>query len=115
MRPEVRDTAIRDIGCICCLREGEVTLASKHHLLTTGLHGNGKRRGEQFTVGLCPWHHQGVPFDGFTLARMRGIFGPSYHHHAKAFRDRYGDDESLLAVQNELIGRWRESFVGVRP
>ena len=58
MRAELRDTAIREIGCICCLHDGRGHVpCEKHHLLTTGLHGNGKRRGEAATVGLCSYHH----------------------------------------------------------
>ena len=102
----IRDTAIRGIGCICCLREGlGFRPAEKHHLLTTGLHGNGSRRGEQFTVGLCAYHHRGIG----SPAHYRS---PSLAREPKAFRARYGDDEALLAEQNRLIDIWKESFIG---
>lgn len=102
----IRDTAIREIGCICCLREGlGATPAEKHHLLTTGLHGNGKRRGEQFTVGLCQYHHRGIG----NPAQFRS---PSLAREPRSFRARYGDDEVLLAEQNRLIDIWKKSFIG---
>lgn len=104
----IRDVAIREIGCIACRKEGHGFIpAEKHHLLTTGLHGNGERRGEQFTIGLCPWHHRGIKTQGAT--------GPSLYHNPRAFRDCYGDDETLLAEQNRLIAHWRSTFVGGLP
>ena len=107
MTPELRDFAIREIGCIACLSDGRGYVpCEKHHLLTTGLHGNGKRRGEQATVGLCSYHHRGIgaPVD---------YLGPSLAREARAFRARYGSDDALLAYQDRLIGEWASRTVGV--
>lgn len=105
MRPDVRDFALREIGCICCLHDGRGYVpCEKHHLLTTGLHGNGKRRGESATVGLCPYHHRGIgnPADYGT---------PSLAREPRAFRAHYGRDDELLKMQDEMIRAWSDSFV----
>ena len=105
MNPELRDFAIREIGCIVCrLRGLGFPACEKHHLLTTGCHGTGKRRGERFTVGLRPYHHRGV---GAPTAAL----GPSYAREARAFRALYPDDV-LLAEQNERIEEWAANTIG---
>jgi hypothetical protein len=95
----IRFASIKDIGCICCRLDGfDWTYCDVHHLLTTGLHGNGERRGDEFTVGLCKWHHVGRRDDSCHWA-----IGPSYASNARAFREKYGDDEVLLTIQNTLL------------
>jgi len=113
MNANMRDVAIRDIGCICCLEMGQTSQCEKHHLLTTGLHGNGKRRGEQFTIGLCSYHHRGAHAVGGEMARQMALsYGPSYADQPRQFREVFGDDENLLRAQNEFIEIWRESIIG---
>ena len=105
MKPELRDFAIREIGCVVCRMRGLGYVAcEKHHLLTTGRHGTGKRRGEAYTVGLCQYHHRGV---GAPTAAL----GPSYAREPRAFRELY-PDALLLAEQNRRIEKWRQSSVG---
>lgn len=113
MKPAMRDVAIREIGCICCLKRGIFSHCEKHHLLTTGLHGNGKRRGEQATLGLCTFHHRGAHGVGGARAREMALnYGPSYADEPRRFREEFGDDDSLLAEQDRLIGIWRDSIIG---
>lgn len=111
MNAAMRDFAIRSIGCIACWKRGiGPTPCDKHHLLTTGLHGNGKRRGERFTIGLCTYHHQGEKAVGTRVAAlMRVDHGPSYGDNARDFRAEFGTDDELLAYQNELIEEWRKA------
>ena len=106
MKPEVRDCAIREIGCIVCRERGlGYVPCEKHHLLTTGRHGTGKRRGEQATVGLCVYHHRGV-------GQPTAAIGPSYAREARAFRALY-PDIWLLERQEELLAQWRLNTMGV--
>lgn len=107
MTPAVRDFAIREIGCIACRMDGRGYVpCEKNHLLTTGRHGNGKRRGERYTIGLCPYHHRGIG--------NPAVFGsPSLAREPRAFRARYGEDGPLLAFQNRLIEKWRASTMGI--
>ena len=116
MTHNMRDVAIREIGCICCLKRGLGYMpATKHHQLSTGRHGTGKRKGESFTCGLCQYHHQGYQYSGlqpiYTRAQALERFGPSYADSARLFRQEFGDDATLLAEQDRLIAVWRESFV----
>lgn len=107
-----RDAAIRDIGCIVCLLLGlGFVLCSKHHLLNTGHHGNGKRIGEKATVGLCDYHHQGKLVVGAALSRiLYETRGPSYADNAREFRERW-PDSLLLAEQNRRIEAYMGSVV----
>lgn len=100
----IRFSAIDDIGCIVArLRGLGKTYAERHHLLTTGLHGNGKRRGDEFTIGLNPWSHRGEPFGGLTAEECQEMFGPSYAKQAREFREEFGSDDELLEMQNEIL------------
>lgn len=99
---------LRNLGCIAChmnahqfarmLRQPEI-----HHLNLGGLAGQ-KRRGHDDTVPLCPWHHRSECVNGFSTAVMAQAFGPSLARESKAFRERYGTDDELLARVNLLIG-----------
>lgn len=95
---------IREIGCIACMQQGHRPLITEvHHLTVGGKHGQ-KRRGHEYTIGLCRWHHRGCVPQPMTKPDIaREFLGPSYHHHARAFRETYGQDDSLLKLQNELI------------
>ncbi len=109
---QMRHVALREIGCLVAYMRGlGFVPAEVHHLLTTQRHGTGKRRGEQFTIALNPWSHRGVPFGGWTAEQCRKELGPSYAREPRLFREQFGDDETLLAKQNELIATWRNSFV----
>jgi len=95
----IRFDGIKQIGCICCRLDGfDWTYAEVHHLLTTGFHGNGKRLGDEFTIGLCLFHHRGIRDDSCRWAE-----GPSYFSQAADFRERYGNDAELLLIQNEFL------------
>lgn len=98
-----RFCAIKDGGCIIARRLGLGFVPPHiHHLTFAGRHG-GKRRGDEFTIGLNPYSHVGTPFNGLTLDQCRKLFGPSYAREPRRFREVYGDDDSLLAEQNQLI------------
>lgn len=113
MRPSLRDFALRDIGCLCCRARGlGFTPAEKHHLLTTGRHGTGRRRGETATVGLCAWHHRGVCRDGLCMGEMERIYGPSYARAAAEFRRVFGSDDALLAQQAQALRDWEANIIG---
>lgn len=96
--------AIKEIGCMLAHRLdlGWVP-AEIHHLTTGGKHGN-KRLGHEHTIGLNPWSHRGVTFNGLTEAQCMELFGPSYARQPRAFRELIGPDAELLAYQNELLG-----------
>jgi cytochrome c551/c552 len=108
-----RDFIIRDIGCIACHMMGYNTPAvEKHHHTSTGKHGSGKRKGEKFTVGLCPYHHRGKAAVGSSQAlQWKEMVGPSYADDARVFRATFGTDAEMLAYQEKLIGEWQAATV----
>jgi hypothetical protein len=99
---QARFDAIHRAGCVACRKEGRVTPAEIHHLTVGGRHGQ-KRRGHRYTIGLCAFHHRGMPQDGMTRAECEGVIGPSYALTPKRFRECYGSDDELLAYQDRLI------------
>lgn len=94
-----RMDAIKAGPCVAC---HQLSITSKfpdiHHLLS-----GGRRRGHAYTIGLCQWHHRGFPFDGCTYEGMRFIYGASLAYGSKPFHERFGSDEELLQIQNELL------------
>lgn len=96
-----RFDALRSLGCIACHLDNRLRQCGDteiHHFLR-----GGKRIGHDATVPLGSWHHAGVA-NGTANAQMLAVYGPSFHRHTRAFRERYGDDAALLAKVNELIG-----------
>jgi hypothetical protein len=80
------------IGCIACAQNGRYSQPEVHHLIY-----GGKRRGDEFTVPLCPAHHRGVN-------HHESVHGPSLAHGSKPFRERFGSDDYLLAETNLRLG-----------
>ena len=95
---QARFNAFQRIGCVACHMSDRWSPADVHHLLS-----GGRRRGNRYTIPLCPWHHRGLPAAGQSLKDMRDLFGPSLALTSKDFRGEYGDDEGLLALTDGLI------------
>lgn len=73
-----------------------------HHLLS-----GGRRRGHAYTIALCPWHHRGIrPDDCRNDEEAFHKYGPSLALHPRDFKETYGSDDELLAMQNELLGEF---------
>lgn len=90
---------LQEIGCIVSRLQGNPTWPCEIHHLLSG----GRRRGHQFTIGLTPWYHRGVPNEGMTKHQMTQHYGPSLAFGSKAFRYRFGSDDFLLAEVNKFI------------
>ena len=86
---------IVQIGCLACLRFGLHSDPDVHHLNLGGRAGQ-ERLGDDFTIGLCPWHHRGI------LPPMLPV-GPSLAKESRKFREFFGSDAELLMEQNRLI------------
>lgn len=61
------------------------------------------RRGHRFGYAACMWHHRGRVGDGWNHAHMRRHFGPSLMDGSRLFRDTYGSDDELIALQDEVL------------
>lgn len=75
-----------EIGCVACWIEIRDHVACEVHHVLEG----GKRMGHRYTVGLCPWHHRGIPHEGLTAEST------SLALNLRSFRVRYGDDLHLV-------------------
>ena len=91
-----RFDAFRRIGCVACRKLRITRDADVHHLLS-----GGKRRGHQYTIPLCPWHHRSQAF--VSRAEAERVMGPSLALSPRKFRERFGSDEELLQYTNRLI------------
>jgi hypothetical protein len=103
---EHRYRRLKEMGCIACRLEGERLAqcgpTEIHHLNEGGKAGQ-KRRGDEFTIALGKWHHQGVSVGNATNAGMARLFGPSLAKQSREFRKRYGSDDELLAKTDQRI------------
>lgn len=95
---------MQQLGCAACSQYFRDSQADVHHLLS-----GGRRRGHQFTIPLCPWHHRGVPPDGFSIGVAEATFGPSLARSPRKFRSKFGSDEELLEYVNSRIAILREA------
>lgn len=96
---------IRELGCVACRLRGRawpVMEVEIHHLLD-----GGRRIGHDATIGLCHYHHQAKrlpwPDFGYSLHVERLGLGPSLEREPRRFREVFGQDRDLLALQNQLI------------
>lgn len=96
---------IREIGCLPCRKVGFYTVPEVHHLNLDG-HAGQVRRGDEYTIGLCPYHHQGTPHPAFLPDEVRDILGPSLKRLPNKFREVFGSDDTLLEWENELIAAY---------
>lgn len=99
-----RYAQLRFLGCIACRLNDNGLWCGKpevNHLVFNGYRA--LSGGNQASVPLGIYHHRGQPLMGKTVTWMRETFGPSLHGESKAFHERYGTDQMLLALTNELL------------
>jgi hypothetical protein len=76
-----------------------------HHINTGDLAGQ-KQLGQDDTVALGDYHHQGTPKRGFNSASMRAKYGPNLFDNKRAFLDAI--DERLGEHSVGALQRWRD-------
>lgn len=117
MTPKARErrfSRLKEMGCIACWDGGAMNVPAEiHHLNLGGLAGQ-KRRGDEFTIPLCQWHHQAKPFEHWTVEDSVFFLGPSLKS-SRAFRERFGNDDHLLRKVNGLIRQMNELAAGKAP
>lgn len=97
---QMRFEAMRDPGCVACILDGRVNVPAEVNHIVKGR----KRLGHRYSYMLCSYHHRNVPpCDGLRSGEAEATWGPSLAASPKAFRERYGTDESLLEIQEALI------------
>lgn len=99
-----RSPLVRALPCIACEQEQvlQPSRTTEHHLNLGGKAGQ-KRLGDNYSVPLCEWHHQGYPPGEITASQATFLFGPSLARNSKMFRQTYGTDAELLAKTNERL------------
>lgn len=98
-----RFDALYALGCIACfLRTLGFRYPEIHHLNLDGKAGQ-KRRGHQYTIPLCGWHHVGKVDFGRSSLGMAEKYGPSLAKQSKRFREIFGTDDVLLERVNKML------------
>ena len=93
---------LRRIGCLACRKDGRrYSQIDVHHLVDKGTRKHSG--GNKATLPLCPWHHRGLPVDGYLCGSMYLLYGPSLALQKREFKRRYGDERELLAEVDALI------------
>lgn len=97
--------AIPFVGCLACAIVGRYQLAQVHHITACGRRIRKKEDGTEhrYTLGLCPWHHQGQLPDGYSPRNMTAAIGPSMALDKRGFVRRFGTETALLELQDALI------------
>lgn len=113
-RPMTAEESVRveqakfDHCCIPCLvwaRKGNMPLSDVARVCQYDHKKSGNiRRGHKKGFASCDWHHQRLVTDGWNHAHMRRHFGPSLMDGSRLFRETYGSDDELIALQDELLG-----------
>lgn len=100
-----RIVAAKEGPCMACVVLGEddrqrcdAEGCDFHHMKSGNI-----RRGHEFGIALCVWHHRGYPLSGLTSKQMRELFGPSLMDGSRLFHEAFGSDDVLLERQNQLI------------
>jgi hypothetical protein len=100
-----RNLRVKQLPCIACELLGvhnQPNETETHHLNLGGNAGQ-KRRGDDYSIPLCKWHHRGISLRHVDARVMAALYGPSLAKQSKAFRARLGSDDELLALTNERL------------
>lgn len=95
---------LQEIGCIACRIDGHDYRAPQIHHLVEG----NRRLGHEYTVPLCPWHHQGLPEGDMRPSDMEREIGPSLARNKREFIVSYGDERELLERTERVLRRMRQ-------
>lgn len=95
-----RSPIVRAMPCICCEKQqcSQPWPTEEHHLLS-----GGRRRGDEYSIPACQWHHRAKTLPAIPLQTMTRLYGPSLAQGSKLFHERYGSDDELLAETNEKL------------
>jgi hypothetical protein len=108
---ERRFSRLKAMSCLACWLDRMARPCGPteiHHLNEGGKAGQ-KRRGDEFTIPLGPWHHRGQPPGTLKARDMALMFGPSLARQSRAFRERYGSDDELLRLTDRRVDALSEA------
>lgn len=98
-----RQDLIRELGCIVAMIRGHGFVGCEIHHLTDC----GRTISQDHTIGLNPWSHRGVTFNNLTKEQCLNLFGPSLAKGSKPFREEFGGNDELLAIQNAVLEKYK--------
>lgn len=98
---QARYDSLKELPCIACHILGAEVMCGKHEIqhLTSG----GRRIGNDKTIPLGAYHHRGIILNEWTGKEMLDYFGPSFGKSRKAFEAKFGSEEYLLELTNEML------------
>lgn len=102
-----RSLRVKRLPCVACQLWGvyqQPFATEAHHLNLDGKAGQ-KRRGDEFQIPLCRYHHQGHLLTNVDSRAMAALYGPSLARQSKKFREAFGSDDSLLARTNDMLAK----------
>jgi len=82
------------LGCVACFIQGTPGTPAEIHHPRAG-RGKGQRAGHMDGIPLCPAHHRGTHHPAV----------PSIHLAKLAFIERFGTEEKLLQLVQQLTGQ----------
>lgn len=101
-----RSLLVRQLECIACSIEGVAQpFPTESHHLNAGGHAGQRRRGDEFQIPCCGWHHRALLIPGMNRDAMCHRYGPSLATDSRQFRFSYGTDDQLLAITNDRLRR----------
>jgi hypothetical protein len=104
----MRFEAIRTVGCTPCWLNGvSFNPCAVHHVVK-----GRKRLGHRWTYGNCDWHHQGYPLNGLDERGSEEIAGPSLAKNPRAYHERFGTEEQLVALCDAMIESYIQAWMG---
>jgi hypothetical protein len=77
---------------------------TEHHLNFDGKAGQ-VRRGDDYSIPCCEWHHLAKRLPGWSNDDMTHKYGPAIPLDSRQFRLAYGSDDELLATTNYNLAR----------
>ena len=92
--------AVKEGPCVACIQRELYNFPCDAHHLKSG----DRRRGHEYTIGLCAWHHRAEP-GSMGHKEAREVLGPSLAEGSRPFHDEFGSDESLLELQAGILDR----------
>ncbi len=93
---------IFELGCVACILRGIHKNPPQIHHIVEGK----KRLGHDYTLALCPFHHEGQVPTGFTYEQVKARIGPSYAKEPRLFKEEFGTQRELLEFQNTLLDHY---------
>lgn len=67
-----------------------------------------KRIHDRLVIGLCEWHHRGIPPSGLSAKQAEAMQGPSLALNKRAFVGRYGTELELYEKQLQLWDEYKK-------